>query len=537
MHLRKIHIPLLLLTLPAFASPVMPARKDVPPPPAIRPNVPIPAHVAPAAVPDPAGPMTLERMKTFTISNPYRQAMLNEINARHAVISEAQSSSSAAKRLRPVHATTLSEGFGTTTNLTNDHITDTEPTVTAMFKGATLNTTVVGTRFPDGTHAHLYSYHSTSLPTFDGPHDLPLPTGYTQEGDPYLSGNGYTTGVWPGRLYCVGALFSDNTGSAASSIAVWHSDDAGQTWSNPAIVATANGGGHDLDKPNIVVSDFGGSAGVASTRGYVYVTWIDENVNTPSGSSVNVAMSTDGGSTFTSPTIVSFENVQFPQVVVNPNDGTVYEIWANLDYGDLLMAQSGPDLTTFGAEDIVSGLYIMTMDTIITGNVRVNSIPAARFDWPSNRLVVVYTGVASSGPASGATDIYYTFKGGCTNCNAYGWQQPVQVASNTTNDQFMPAIDFNQAGDVIVTYYDRRDDSANTNYREYVTVMASDGSSRSYESQVIGAPVSNPNGRSIGDYQDVWVDNYPDGQSASFPWIGFPTTLVNDLYFSRFFFQ
>ena len=515
----------LAATTTLLAGPLTPDKPNAQLPPALRPAVTIPIHITPTPVPDPRGPMTAARMKGLVVSAPYRAAMLREVGESGDVTAaDAITQTSPANRLGRLRPTTMTDRFGTTSNLTNDHTTDTEPTVISLLKGSVVHTVAVSTRFADGVHAHLYSWHSTSLQSFDGPYELTIPQGwnYSQVGDPYLSANGYTTGLYPGRIYCVSAMFNDRTGNTPSAIVLWISDDNGVTWT-PSVVASASGGGHLLDKPSVTVSNHPG------TRGYVYVSWVDININNNTGSSVSVSRSTNGGATF-SRTLLSFDYVQFPQVVVNPNNGTVSAVWTNLTNSQILMASSSDYGVTFGAHEVVAGGNLLADNTLLNGGMVANSIPAVRYDWPANRIVVVYTGTGLG------TDIYYTFKPGCTNCNAYGWQQPIQIVNDSTNDQFMPAIDFKLNGDVVVSYYDRRDDQYNVYYREYVTHMTPSGT-RLYESQAANAPVSYPVGRSIGDYQDIWVDTYLDGEAASIPWIGFPTTSVNDLYFTRFFFQ
>jgi len=60
------------------------------------------------------------------------------------------------------------------------------------------------------------------------------------------------------------------------------------------------------------------------------------------------------------------------------------------------------------------------------------------------------------------TDVYYAsiWQNGNTN--------KVKVNDdNGHNDQFMPALDFDANGNLVVTFYDRRDDNHNIDYRLY----------------------------------------------------------------------
>ena len=45
----------------------------------------------------------------------------------------------------------------------------------------------------------------------------------------------------------------------------------------------------------------------------------------------------------------------------------------------------------------------------------------------------------------------------------------------TTRDQFMPGIDFDTSGNLIVTFYDRRDDPNNLLYHEYMAKISPTG--------------------------------------------------------------
>lgn len=92
----------------------------------------------------------------------------------------------------------------------------------------------------------------------------------------------------------------------------------------------------------------------------------------------------------------------------------------------------------------------------------------------------------------------------------------------------MPALDFDSSGNMMVTYYDRRYDTANIKYDLYSARINSSGTR-------LEAPVrvstfqSDPtkytvDPRSVGDYQDVWLQSQ-GGVEYYFPsWVGIPSS-------------
>jgi hypothetical protein len=85
--------------------------------------------------------------------------------------------------------------------------------------------------------------------------------------------------------------------------------------------------------------------------------------------------------------------------------------------------------------------------------------------------------------------------------------------ANDAHDQWNPALDPDSNGNYLVTWYDRRDDSANNTYRVYATKIHADGTpvdttdTLVYNSAVGADPTVLPvigGVRSIGEYQDVF---------------------------------
>lgn len=100
----------------------------------------------------------------------------------------------------------------------------------------------------------------------------------------------------------------------------------------------------------------------------------------------------------------------------------------------------------------------------------------------------------------------------------------------------MPALDFNSAGNVIITYYDRHNDPGNSAYRAYEKVVTYQGNPVDVTDQLMGGDftlVASPGlggaGQApfIGDFQDVWDWTFADGEKATSSWIGIPNSIYD----------
>jgi hypothetical protein len=95
----------------------------------------------------------------------------------------------------------------------------------------------------------------------------------------------------------------------------------------------------------------------------------------------------------------------------------------------------------------------------------------------------------------------------------------------------MPALDFDTNGDVLVTFYDRRNSANNHRYQLYSAHINSNGQPLLPDERVnFLATPPNPNwslASFIGDYHEVWSDTL-NGQITWFSsWIRARNDLVN----------
>ncbi len=489
-------------------------------------------------LPDPGGPMTLERLNRLTLSG-----VLDGIIRR-----QLQQATSLDLGVPPVmggasgHSQRSVASLATATTgpkVTNDTLQDVEPTVVAVNRGGTMNTVTVATKYVaiqglNGLNPRNHVSTTTDFMSYTGPTELPVPAGYTMSGDPLLSVNPYLNGVAGKRVYCVGILVNQGGAAAPSAIGIWHWDGTG--WSAPTIVASQAGGGFLVDKPAVAVS-----WQQTATLGWVYVSWTNIDTNNPAGSSIWVARSTDGGLNFTAGTVITYADAQFSQIAVDPANGNVDVMWVNITNNDIRFAQSTTRGDTFGPHEVAASGNLRTRlnQFILNGGVRAFSVPMARFNWVVNRLMIVWHGTGPNG-----TDIFYTYRPCASDCNFWGWRNRVQLNDNSTNDQFMPSIDFNSAGNVVVGFYDRRNDPGNILYDQFFAFVSPDGvaiQSNLRVSTFMSDPrfhnVNTGLANFIGDYQDMWDDSYLDGESATNSWIGIQnSTIIGDIFFSRIFY-
>jgi hypothetical protein len=528
----------------AFLVPGASLASDPPPipdhlmPPASRPQSVQKTPVAPRAIPDPGPPMTLERLKKLPVSGVLYGEMYRKVKEENAGKRSATSGITAGdqgSRGAEEDISVISEASSVTATAraTNDTRQDVEPAVTVVNVSGTTYTASTSIKYVPivgltGNRPRVYYSTTSDFASFVSGL-MPIPTGYQLTGDPLMSTNPYTGGIAPKRVYCTGLLFNTGTTNAPSAIGVWRSDDGGRTWSYPAIVASQAGGGYMVDKPAITVSWHAGSLG------YVYVSWV--NVDVSGTNSIWVARSTDGGLTFPTSTVISYASVTGPQVTVNANNGDVHVMWFDLGNNDLRFSMSTNLGVNFGPHEIISGGNLVGI-TNLNGGVRAPSLPMARYNWVANRLAVVWH---ANGGAGAGTDIYYSYRPCSSQCNFQGWELPQRVNDSVTGDQFMPAVDFNSSGNLLIPFYDRRDDGTqNILYHHYVAEVGPSGNAldinrrvSTFQSDPRRHTATTGSAGFIGDYHDVWSFTYPEGERLTSVWIGIPSTTIGESYLSK----
>ncbi len=414
-------------------------------------------------------------------------------------------------------------------NMTNDSYQDTEPAVVALTIGDTDYITTAYIKFPSD---RFRIYTATTNDYFNTIHHrlIYVPYPYTRSADPMIDANIYSSGITPKRTYLTGLLM--NEGATNTAIGVWRSDNGGLSWTGPVIVATSTEYSRPVDKPDIVVSWYSG------TRGYVYVAYVKI---APDGNTqyLYIVRSTNGGQTFDAPVLVTATNnsINGPQVLVNPYYGNVYVLWTDFVDNAIKMSTSYDYGLTWTYPETLANATVKMLggresDYIYGGarGIRAGSLPMARFNWVANRICVVWHEKESSSTIPPKTDVYYTSK------SPSGRQPKVRVNDVTRGDQFMPALDFDSTGNMIVTFYDRRDDPGNLFYHEYMARISPTGTLLEPNVRV-STFQSDPRAYSyypeyifLGDYQDIWDWTFIPGEYYISSWVGIPA--MGDIYLS-----
>ncbi|HEV8132845.1 MAG TPA: hypothetical protein VGQ81_16480 [Acidobacteriota bacterium] len=397
-----------------------------------------------------------------------------------------------------------------------DFNNNSETAVIALDLGSTTYTSTAYIKDLGGFFRNHFSW-STDLTLFNIG-EFPRPPEYNRSADPFLAENPFTDGQNPKRMYCSGILYNGFDQFfkpiMPDSVAVWYSDNGGQSWSSPpTIVARNDDPNWFFDKPDVEVSWNAGA-----DRGYVYVTFVKVFQSPVSNSQLVIRRSTDGGLTFPadSERLIVTGDVQAPQVLIGPFGGTVYVIYLDYQNNQIKEARS-TDYSTWSFSTVAN---VTPVDRTIrlNGSVRALTAPMARYNSVANKIDVVWHQLEPG--SENRTDVWFNVK------TALGWgTNPKCITCNglapDPGDQFFPALDFDRSGNLKIVWYDRRDDPNNLLYHQYVTATDSDGNLLQGKNQV-STFQSNPQNRQLGDYQDMWFWTYGTIDRFISSWIGIP---------------
>ncbi|MCA1813734.1 MAG: hypothetical protein LC624_07265, partial [Halobacteriales archaeon] len=316
------------------------------------------------------------------------------------------------------------------------------------------------------------------MPGFPGDKNTTLLSHYQCNSDPVLAFGSDGTAYYSGLAYGGSANSTQNSGVCPGDQAaplcegsVWtaSSKDGGATWESFANVAVSDANTAGLDKQWFATDP--------TNPNNLVMTWIQF---TGVAAYFLTAVSSDKGVTWSPPLTLAELDApvhQFAMPAYGP-DGSVYYVWRNFGAAGIAGA-GGPPLpaTPLGTP---GAAQVMFTKTAVAGTP---SIPPAIgvapvHDVPSPlpngkyRLESI-TSVAvdlSSGPNKG--DIYIVWPdwngkdsdvllvsssdGGLT------WTAPLKVNQDAGGDQFMPWVTIAEDGGVIVSWYDRSYDPANT---------------------------------------------------------------------------
>jgi len=561
----------LLLCFAAFATEPPHLAQPLPLPNynSIAPQVPVQLHTRPAT-----WLKSLDDLKGWPLSGTvYHQALkhfqptlaVGQLASGDAV--QGRASSIVERRSqRRISATALPsflEHLNPATNTTNNSNSDVEPTTMATTSPlGTVYTNLFWTEY-GGPYGQPYDYYqwSTDGVNFTAPTQFPLPTGFTDPfaftGDPSATaalGDGSATP----RLYFAQAGYhtTDPGSSGQSGIFVFASASGGQSWAGPVQAANSNDGNLMLDQPNITVSwSTTPPPGYASTNGFVYTAYNLFHLPDVNRSDGNIFIRRSRAGimcigrcravcpctpSFDDQVLVVHGNVATPQVVVD-NAGAVHVFYLN--YGNVsngryaVEERVAPPVVDPSTQNIAFtiGPRVIGWETempnyqVANGTVRGINNLRARHSPQTDRIEVTWTSALN---VSGAWFSQVYLNSGDANGN-WSYTQGQILDYNPFRDQFQPGLDFDAAGNLLVTWFDTRFSPSNTQWRQVVRYITPTGA-------LVNAGIGTtdiahfdsqaPTNGFIGDYHEVWRWNGVWND----PWIGWPTTgtLSSDLYFS-----
>ncbi len=412
-----------------------------------------------------------------------------------------------------------------TLNVTSDTAQEAETSIVAIEIGGATHVVTAYIRFAPKPRVNFRAGDGRSI--WGGA--LPLPAGYEQSYDPYLAVNPYDDGVMPKTVYLVANAKRYDGSRYHVAVVGWRSLDGGRSWQGPTVIADSVSVDEEttVDKPHIAVS------WQPATRGWLYVGYSD------AAGRLVARRSEDGGVHFSAPRVITSIHARNKdsiglQLVVSPYTGHVYALWGDFADDRIYWARSTDhgehwsERAVFPNRDTPAH-FLMDRGGL-NGIRRTISLPIARFNWPARRISVVWheCNVARStkqfcrGQERGEslhTDIYYATLG------IDGGSDKVRVNDDGGDaDQFLPALDFDSAGNVLVTFLDRRDDPDNLAYRLYRAWIDADGSALAPNRAV--APFSSTPARGaplpgfLGDYHETWMTPVNGVATWFSAWIG-----------------
>ncbi|HEX5760747.1 MAG TPA: hypothetical protein VF121_16280 [Thermoanaerobaculia bacterium] len=395
-----------------------------------------------------------------------------------------------------------------TTLVSNDSNQDVEAAIMSITlgSGVTRTTSAFIKYVTIGGQLRTRNYFrtTTDFSTWAGG-ELPIPTGYLRSADPLMDANIHTTGIAAKRMYTVGITLQQQPFQLPNAIALWRSDNGGATWTTPTMVTVnSTQSNYHLDKPDVAVSWY------SNTLGHVYVAYVKASANINiNPHELYVARSTNGGLSFDAPILVTTGRIQGPQIMVDPATGRVYLVWVDYNLNAIRMSSATSAATSWTTP--VSGATgnMVPPVTYLGGNVLGATIPMARWNGVANSLSIVWHQYEAG--VSGATDIYYT-----AYSPSSGWIPKRLVNFYTERDQFMPSIDYDYSGELMIMFYDRYRDLLNSYYEESWAKIDPYGTLLAYGQLGTWSNPDKYGNKFVGDYQDIWFWSFLDSWGDRF---------------------
>lgn len=398
-----------------------------------------------------------------------------------------------------------------------------------------------------GSDYSIMTNYSTDRVNYSTPAELPRPVAYQDQGgfmgDPSISVT-LTDGTYTPRVY-VSAVAYHRSGSPSGQggIYVYGTANGGQTWEGPVEVAVSADANRFFDQSAMTTS----WATNSNTAGMKFIAYALYDTVNPLQGSIRIRRSRSPifcfgrchavcpcVPTFDAEVTVTTGNVASPQVAVDAS-GAVHVTYVR--YGATVNDPSSieevisnvpldpsTENISFGTPQRVAYFYEVSSDHI-NGNVHAISIPRMRYDAVADKICLTWH--ATDSPGGSIVQVYFAWK--AINNGSWPGTFVAPIFSVAGRDLFMPALDADESGNVLLGWYDRRDSAANLEYRPYVGYISSTGGVILGPSS-ISSISSTPSFYFIGDYHEIWRHNYPDAARWNNVWIAHPGGFFGDVY-------
>lgn len=301
------------------------------------------------------------------------------------------------------------------------------------------------------------------LPGYNGDSRVSPLTGYSGTGDPVL---GFDSS---GNLYYAGIAFT-RTFVGRSAIFVAKSTDGGLSWSSTAIRIVAQGDG---------ISTFHDKEWLCVDRdtGYVYVAWASFHLLT--GATILFSRSTDGGNVW-SPVWEIVSDLPGGQLdnqgtfLATDSEGTIHLVWIDFSQNQIQYVFSTDEGLSFSSPVSIANIVPIPY-TLNNNSYRTPTLPQLAIDRGEGKYKdsIYVTWNDGSGLDADILMIHSRDRGA-------SWSEPVRVNQDeigNLKDQFFHGLSVAPGGEVLLNFYDRRDDVNNTMLTMYYGISRDGGQS------------------------------------------------------------
>ena len=248
---------------------------------------------------------------------------------------------------------------------------------------------------------------------------------------------------------------------------VAYSDDNGATWTTVRI-----GTATDLDKNHLWIDN----SPASPYTGHIYSAWTDFGSDP---SHVQISTSTDNGATWSTPQTISNSPFDHGVNIQTDADGRVFVVWAEYHNWPDPEDAIGMAISTDGGSTWSSPVDIITNIKGTRNNDplghRAAAFPVMTVDLNTNTLYVVWANYGVPGTNTGDWVNVYMIK---STDNGSSWSTPVQVSQSPNIDStysYMPWITCDQeTGALAVVFLDNRNCSGN-DVETWVAVSLDEG--------------------------------------------------------------